>query len=182
MNLKSLIRNIPDCPKPGIIFRDITTLLQSPQGFQTVVNTFVERYRDPAWKLNAIVGIDARGFICASTCAYLLDLPLILVRKKGKLPFDTLSHHYQLEYGENILEIHTDAFAKGARVLIMDDLLATGGTARACCELVKKLGGIPVEVATIVELGFLDGRKHLETIPVYSQTVYHTEDDTHSPL
>jgi adenine phosphoribosyltransferase len=172
MNLKSLIRDIPDFPEPGIIFRDVTPLFQSPQGFRYVIDTFVERYRSPAYQIDAIVGIDARGFICASTCAYLLNLPLVLIRKKGKLPHTTLSHNYTLEYGENTLEIHTDAFCEGSRVLVIDDLLATGGTALASCELIKKLGGTVVEIATIIELGFLQGRQMLAPTPVYSQIVY----------
>ncbi len=174
-DLKALIRNVPNFPKPGIVYRDITTLLQSPQGFEAVIHTFVERYQQKNIQIDAVAGIESRGFIYASVCAYALHLPLILIRKKGKLPALTLSHDYELEYGENTLEMHTDALSKGAGILLMDDLLATGGTALAACKLIEKAQGHVVEIATMIELKFLRGRERLAPIPVFSQIVYEEE-------
>jgi len=169
-SLKSFIRDIPDFPKKGILFRDITTLLGNKEKFREVIDILYERYKDR--KIDSVVAIDSRGFIFGSALAYKLGSALTVVRKKGKLPYKTLSATYSLEYGEDTLEIHEDAFESGSKVLLIDDLLATGGTISAATELVKKLKGDIVEIVFVIELSALNGRSKLGDIPVYSMVKY----------
>ncbi len=169
-SLENLIRNIPDFPKPGIQFKDITPLLRNGPAFQQSVDIFVERYRDQM--LDAIVGIESRGFIFGAALSYALGVGLVPVRKPGKLPADIHAVEYELEYGTNRVEIHRDALQVGARVLVIDDLLATGGTTAATCELVEHLGGVVYEAAFLIELAFLKGREKLQKYPVYSYIQY----------
>jgi adenine phosphoribosyltransferase len=166
MEIASLIRNVPDFPKPGIQFKDITTLLQNAKAFQYVIDTWKERYAGR--RISAIVGADARGFIFGGALAYALGVPFIPVRKKGKLPFKTYSESFALEYGVDTVEIHIDALKPGDRVVVVDDLLATGGTVGAIVSLLKKLGAEIVEVTFLIELTFLNGRDKLDGVPVYS--------------
>ncbi len=162
--LRSLIRNIPDFPQPGIQFKDITPILADAKGFQTSINLFVEKCRDA--NVQKIVGIDARGFLFGAAAAYALGVGFIPVRKAGKLPFTRRSHSYTLEYGNNVVEIHDDAILPGERVALIDDLLATGGTAGAAAKLVTDLGGSVVQAIFLIELVALDGRKQLPGVPV----------------
>jgi adenine phosphoribosyltransferase len=164
--LKRSIRTIPDFPKKGIMFRDITTLLQNPKAFKLACDQFYARYKDR--KIDAVVGIESRGFVFGAVLAYLLGASFVPVRKPGKLPFATLKEKYDLEYGSNIVEIHTDAIRKGQRVLIADDLIATGGTAQATIKLVEALGGKVVECCFVVELPELKGREKLKGHPVFN--------------
>ena len=159
-HIKSKIRTIPHFPKEGIMFRDITTLLQDSQGLKDVVKELKERY--VGVDIDAVAGIEARGFILAGVLAHELEKGCILLRKKGKLPFKTESVEYDLEYGTDTIEIHSDAVKEGDKILIVDDLLATGGTALAACDLIKKLGGQVVECAFIVDLPEVGGKKKLE--------------------
>jgi adenine phosphoribosyltransferase len=168
--LESYIRNIPDFPIPGIQFKDITTLLRDGHALQQAINIFVERYRDQ--QIDAVVAIESRGFIFGAPLAYALGIGLVPVRKVGKLPADTYKLEYALEYGTATLEIHKDAFAPGARVIVIDDLLATGGTIAAACELIETAGATVVEAAFLIELSFLDGREKLGQRQVYSQITY----------
>lgn len=154
-NPKDHIRTVPDWPKPGVQFRDITTLLSDGPVFRELIDAFLARYQ-PA-ELDAIVGIDARGFILGAPLAYQLGLAFVPVRKQGKLPFDTYEEAYELEYGEAILQIHADALKPGQRVLVIDDLVATGGTLMAACNLVRRLGAEVHECAAIVDLPDLGG-------------------------
>jgi adenine phosphoribosyltransferase len=169
-NLTDLIRNIPDFPIPGIQFKDITTLLSDGRAFRQVVDTFAERYADRA--IDAVVGIESRGFMFSAPLAYRLGVGLVPVRKHGKLPAATYRVEYALEYGSNKLEIHRDALKPGAHVVIIDDLLATGGTIAAACQLVEMAGGVIEEVAFVIELAFLNGREKLERYPFYSMIQY----------
>lgn len=168
--LKRVIRDIPDFPSKGILFRDITPLLQNPHSFRRAVDSLSERYR--SMKIDKIAAIESRGFFFASPLAYVLGCGLVPLRKPGKLPFETLNQPYQLEYGEAALEIHTDAVDPGERVLVFDDLLATGGTASAAVALVKKLGGEVVEAAFLIELRDLSGREKLTDVPVFALISY----------
>lgn len=168
--LKSLIREVPDFPKPGINFYDITTLLKHPEGLRQAVDALSEQFAGT--KIDAVVGIEARGFIFAPAVAYHLGVGFVPVRKPRKLPAEIESISYDLEYGQDTLEIHRDAIGNGHRVIIADDLLATGGTARAVVELVEKLGGEVVGLAFVVELEFLPGRKKLEGYDVRSLIKY----------
>ena len=158
--IKEMIRTIPNYPKPGIMFRDITTLLQDAKGFRKVIDEFVQRYTGA--DIDAIAGIESRGFLLAGAMAHQLGKSLVLVRKKGKLPFETVSQEYELEYGTDKIEMHTDAIKEGDKVLIIDDLLATGGTSLAATKLVEKLGGKVVELAFIVDLPDVGGKKKIE--------------------
>jgi adenine phosphoribosyltransferase len=169
-SLTDLIRNIPDFPIPGVQFKDITTLLRDGPAFRQVVDTFVARYQGRP--IDAIVGIESRGFILSAPLAYQLGVGLVPVRKQGKLPAATHLIEYELEYGSNKLEIHCDAFAPGARVVVIDDLLATGGTVEAACKLVELAGGVIEEVAFLIELEFLHGREKLGSYPVFSLIQY----------
>ena len=171
-HLKGLIREVPDYPKPGILFYDLTTLMQNPAGFHSLVDALCEHYVNAGKKVDTVVGIEARGFILAPALAYRLGAGFVPVRKPKKLPWKAVSVTYQLEYGTDTLEIHQDAIKPGSRVLISDDLLATGGTAAATVELVRKLGGEVVGASFAVELTFLDGRRKLPGIDVFSMIQY----------
>ena len=160
MSLKSKIRTIPDFPKKGIMFRDITTLIKDAEGFRELTDAFVARYKDTP--IDYVAGIEARGFIIGGAIAHRLGKGFVPVRKPGKLPSEYISYEYELEYGKNTLEMHIDSIKKGDKVLIVDDLLATGGTAIAAARLIEKLGGIVVEMAFIVDLPDVGGRKNLE--------------------
>lgn len=172
-DLRRWIRNVPDFPKKGIVFRDITTLLQNPAAFKTAVETLVRHYR--AVRVAKVVSVESRGFIFGSVLAYRLGAGFVPVRKPGKLPAATMRAEYQLEYGTDALEIHRDSIRKGEPVLIVDDLLATGGTAAAACDLVRRLGGRIVGAAFLIELSFLHGREKLHECEVYSVTTYDKE-------
>lgn len=166
MNLKEKIRTVPDWPAKGIMFRDITTLIQDSGAFRETCDQLYERYKDS--KIDKIAGIDARGFIFGSVLAYKMDIGFIPVRKKGKLPYKTIEESYSLEYGANTIELHEDAVAKGEKVLIIDDLIATGGTVKAAINLIEKLGGEVFECAFVVELPDLKGREKLDGYKVFS--------------
>ena len=161
MTIKSRIRTIPDYPKKGIMFRDITTLIKDPVGFRLVIDTLTQRYIHADFNFDTIVGIESRGFIIGSALAYTLGRGFVPIRKKGKLPAEVESQEYALEYGIDRIEIHKDALKKNERVLLIDDLLATGGTALAAAALVEKLGAIVVEMAFIVDLPDVGGKKKL---------------------
>jgi len=174
MNLKRLVRNIPDFPKPGILYRDITPVLADPEALRYVVDSFADRYRG---RVDAVVGIESRGFIVGTPVAYALGVGVALVRKAGKLPFDKHAVSYELEYGQDTLEMHTDALAHGCRVLVVDDLLATGGTAEATVGLVRKLGANVIECAFIIELAFLGGAARLAPVSAHSLLRYDRADE-----
>jgi adenine phosphoribosyltransferase len=157
--LRAKIREIPDFPKPGILFYDITTLLKDPAGYREAIDLMLEPFKGE--KIDLVVGMESRGFIFSAPMAYQLDAGLVPVRKLGKLPAETLTVEYALEYGSNTLEIHRDAIQPGQRVLIVDDLLATGGTVQGTIELVERLKGEIVGLAFLVELDFLHGRDRL---------------------
>ena len=160
MPIKSKIRTVPNFPKEGIMFRDVSTLLKDPIGMQLVIDDLVKRYRDK--KIDKIVGIEARGFVLGGALSYVLGVGLVLARKPGKLPAECESQEYQLEYGTDKIEIHKDGINEGENVLIVDDLLATGGTAMAAIKLVEKMGGKVMEVAFVVDLPDVGGRKKLQ--------------------
>lgn len=162
MYIKSLIRTIPDYPKPGIQFRDITTLLADAKGFQQVIDDFYQRYKDQ--QIDKIVAIEARGFILGAALAYKLGLGFVPIRKAGKLPAETMGHDYVLEYGSDRVEIHADAISSNERILLIDDLIATGGTAEAAAALIQKLGGIIVECAFVIDLQDLGGANRLKQL------------------
>jgi adenine phosphoribosyltransferase len=164
--IKSKVRSIPDWPIKGVIFRDITTLLLDPPAFKKICTIFYDRYVNA--KIDKIVGIDARGFLFGSVLAYKLDIGMIPIRKNGKLPYNTISESYTLEYGEEVIEIHEDAIQKGERVVIIDDLMATGGTISAAANLVEKLGGEIIECSFVLELPDLNGREKLGSRKVFS--------------
>ena len=168
--LKKLIREVPDFPKPGILFYDITTLLKDKTGFAQLIDLFSEHYIGK--QIDLILGMEARGFIFGPALAYRLNAGFVPVRKPGKLPAATMKVEYELEYGSNALEIHKDAIQKGERVLIVDDLLATGGTTEATARLVKSLGGEIAGLAFVVELDFLSGREKLKPYDVFSLLHY----------
>ncbi|HTV59908.1 MAG TPA: adenine phosphoribosyltransferase [Verrucomicrobiae bacterium] len=170
-DLKKLIREIHDYPKPGILFYDLTTLLKDPRGFHSLVDRLCEHYNGQK-KVDVVAGIEARGFIFAPALAYRLGAGFVPVRKPKKLPSKTASVTYDLEYGTDQLEIHQDAIQSGQRVLLCDDLLATGGTAAAAAELVRKLGGLLAGAAFAVELSFLNGRARLPGLDVFSLLKY----------
>ncbi len=170
MDYKALIREVPDFPKPGILFYDITTLLKDARAFRTMMDELAQRYRDK--QLSKIVGIESRGFIVGSPLAYRLGAGFVPVRKPGKLPADSFEVKYDLEYGSNSLAIHRDAISPDERVLIVDDLLATGGTAAATVHLVRQLGGDIVGLVFLVELVALKGRDKLDGCDVYSMISY----------
>jgi adenine phosphoribosyltransferase len=164
--LKNIIRDIPDFPKKGIIFKDITTLLGDAKSYQRMVDLLAHRY--VGQKIDKVVGVEARGFIIGAALAYKLGAGIVLVRKPGKLPSETFKKSYQLEYGTDTLEIHTDAIEKGERIIIADDLLATGGTMAAVVDMVKSMGGELVECCFMAELEFLHGKEKLPAGKVYS--------------
>ncbi len=173
MNLKDTIRSIPGWPIEGVIFRDLTTLMQDPEAYKEACDVFHNRYKD--MDIDKIVGIDARGFVFGGVLAYHLGVGFVPVRKKGKLPFNTISESYTLEYGENTVEMHEDAIAKGEKVVIIDDLIATGGTIEAAVKLVKKLGGDILECGFIVELPDLKGREKIKGENVFSMVEFEGE-------
>lgn len=159
--LKSHIRTVPDWPAPGVQFRDITPLLQDPRVFRVLIDVFVHRYMHPALRPDVVAGLDARGFILGSVVAYELGLGFVPIRKKGKLPFTTVEETYELEYGSATVELHTDAVQPGQRVLLIDDLIATGGTMMAGKKLLEKLGATVIEGAAIVDLPELGGSERI---------------------
>ena len=159
--LRQHMRTVPDWPAPGVQFRDITPLLQNPQVFHVMVNAFVHRYMDPAMRPDVVAGLDARGFIMGAVVAYELNVGFVPIRKKGKLPFTTVEETYELEYGSATVELHTDAVKAGDRVLLIDDLIATGGTMMAGKRLLEKLGATVTEGAAIVDLPELGGSDRL---------------------
>ncbi|HIH43267.1 TPA: adenine phosphoribosyltransferase [Candidatus Woesearchaeota archaeon] len=173
--IKSKIRTIPDFPKQGIMFRDITTLLKDAEGFHTCIYDLKERYKH--YDIDIIVGIESRGFILGGALAYALGKGFVPIRKPGKLPGEKISFEYELEYGKDKIEIHKDAITQGMKVLLVDDLIATGGTAAAAAKLIEQLGGKVVECAFIVDLPRVGGRKNLESAgyTVYAQVEFEGE-------
>ena len=170
MEFAKLIRDVPDFPKKGILFKDITTLLQDGAAFRQAMNQIMKPYLEAA--IDKVVGIDARGFIMGGVLAYKLGCGFVPARKPGKLPAQTIREDYDLEYGSSALEIHRDSIKKGERVLIVDDLLATGGTALAAAKLVQKLGGEVIAIQFLIELGFLHGREKLQPYTLRSLITY----------
>jgi len=168
--LKAAVRDVPDFPIKGILFKDITPILQDGRLFHVAVDAFADRFTGK--KVDAVVGIDARGFIFAAAVAYKLGIGFVPVRKKGKLPYKTVVTSYTLEYGSETSEMHIDSLKKGDNVIIVDDLLATGGTAMAAATLVKQLGANITEIDFLIELSFLKGRERLKDYPVYAAIVY----------
>lgn len=166
VELAAIIRDIPDFPQEGIIFKDITPLLSDPQAMKETADLLAEPFANQT--IDAVSGIEARGWIFGSLLAERLNAGFVPIRKPGKLPYDTISQSYGLEYGTNTIEIHTDAVQNGQRVLMVDDLLATGGTMEAACELIEKLGGEIAGCAFVIELSFLDGRKKLDGRTIHS--------------
>ena len=162
MPIKSKIRTVPNYPKKGIMFRDITTLIKDPVGFRLVIDSLTQRYIHDDYYFNVIVGIESRGFIIGGALSYTLGKGFVPIRKKGKLPAEVVSQEYELEYGTDRIEVHKDAIKKGDQVLLIDDLLATGGTAMAAAALIEKLGGKVVEMAFIVDLPEVGGKKKLK--------------------
>lgn len=170
MTLNQYIRDVQDFPKPGIVFKDITPLLENPKAVKECMALLLNNLRDRG--IDKVVGVESRGFFFATLLAYELGAGFVPVRKPKKLPFETISATYELEYGTDTLEVHTDAIKPGDRVLIHDDVLATGGTAKAVCELVERLGGEIVQCNFLMELSFLNGRQKLGNREVYSPLVY----------
>lgn len=168
--LKAAVRDVPDFPIKGILFKDITPVLQNGKLFRTAVDAFADRHSSK--KVDAVVGIDARGFIFAGAVAYKLGVGFVPIRKKGKLPYKTVVTSYTLEYGSETSEMHVDSIKKGDNVIIVDDLLATGGTAMAAATLVKQLGANITEIDFLIELSFLKGRERLKDYPVFAAIVY----------
>ena len=172
-SIQRAIRDVPDFPRPGIIFKDITPLLANGRLFAKTIDLLARRYQDQ--RIDTVLGIESRGFIIGAALAYKLGAGFSIVRKPGKLPFETHKASYELEYGTDTLEIHVDALAGRPRVIICDDLIATGGTAAATAELVSKLGGTVVECAFVIELSFLKGREKLKNFAVFSLLKYDVE-------
>lgn len=170
VDIKAFIRDIPDFPKPGIIFKDITPLLKSSEALKASVEQMAERIAKES--CDAIVGIESRGFIFGTAVALHMGLPFIPVRKPGKLPYETVSESYELEYGTDSIEIHKDALEKGQKVALVDDLLATGGTMAACCRLVESLGAEVATCSFVIELEFLKGRDKLTGYPIHTLVSY----------
>jgi len=168
--LKKAIRDVPDFPKKGIIFKDITPVLSDAALFKSAVDILAGRHMES--RVDLVCAIDARGFLFGAGVAYKLGAGIVPVRKKGKLPYRTIEQSYELEYGTATLQMHEDAIHKGARVLLVDDLLATGGTAAATADMIEKLGGTIVEIEFLIELAFLNGREKLKKYPVFAPIVY----------
>ena len=170
--IRSAIRAVPDWPEPGVMFRDIAPLFQDPKALHIVIDAFSQRYIDA--DITHLAALDARGFLLGSILAYKLNLPLILIRKKGKLPGDTLTEEYQLEYGQACVEVQRDACAEGDKVLLIDDLIATGGSLLAASTLIRKLGAEIYEAAAIIDLPFLQGSSKVQEagIPVHTLIAY----------
>jgi len=173
MDFAKHIRSVPDFPKKGIVFRDITTLLKNPEAFIASIDAFADHFKDSGAQV--IIGPESRGFIFGAALAYKMKLPFVPVRKPGKLPAETESESYELEYGTDTIEIHRDAIDPGDKVLMIDDLLATGGTMEAACRLVEKLGAEIVGIGFLIELSFIPGRKKLEQYPIYTLIDYQSE-------
>ena len=174
MEIKSCIRTVVDYPEAGVRFRDITPLLKHPSAFRLCIDRLYQRYQNT--ELDVIATLDARGFLFGSALAYLLGVPLIPVRKQNKLPGETVSLEYKLEYGTNCIEIHADSIEKNERIILIDDLIATGGTAQAAIELLNKIGGNVVECAVVIELVELGGRSKISPVPLHSLVTF-TEDE-----
>lgn len=170
VDLKAYIRDIADFPKPGIVFKDITPLMGNAGAFREAIKRLADHFQGQ--KIDAIAAAEARGFLIAAPLALTIGAGLIPIRKPGKLPYATLSMEYQLEYGRDKLEVHSDALKAGSRILMVDDVLATGGTMKACCDLVKSTGAEIVACAFLLELTFLQGRLRLEDYPIYSVLTY----------
>jgi adenine phosphoribosyltransferase len=170
IDLRDYIRDIPDFPKPGILFKDITPLLGNPEAFRHAVDRLAQAFSDQ--KLDAIAAAEARGFIFGAPLALALNIGFIPIRKPGKLPYATIALEYQLEYGSDRLEVHSDALKPGSRVLLLDDVLATGGTMRACCDLIQQTGAEVAACAFVLELDFLAGRERLVPYEVFSLLRY----------
>ena len=168
--VKELIADVPDFPKPGILFKDITPVLSHPEGFSEVIDTFANRYREMG--VTHFVGVESRGFIFASVLAYILQKGLVLARKPGKLPRETFSASYELEYGHDSLELHRDSLKSGDRAVIIDDLIATGGTAAAVCQLVTQCGASPVELGVVIELAALNGRSKVAPVDTHALLIF----------
>ena len=166
IDIRKLIRIVPDFPKPGIGFFDITTLLKNKQGFQEVIDTFSDHFKD--FDFDKIAGVEARGFVFASALAYKMNKGLILIRKPGKLPAETFSQKYELEYGADALEMHKDAVEPGEKIVVIDDLIATGGTVKAACKLIENAGGEVAGIGFMIELCFLKGIDKLKKYNIYS--------------
>lgn len=171
--LAKAIRSVRDFPKKGIVFRDITTLLKEPKTFRKAIDIFHQHYKKK--RIQKVVGIESRGFIIGAPLAHQLGVGFVPLRKPGKLPSDTVKEQYALEYGTDSIEMHVDAIGKGERVLIHDDLLATGGTAAAACRLVEKVGGHIVGLSFLIELSFLKGREKLKDYDIFSVIQYESE-------
>jgi adenine phosphoribosyltransferase len=169
-HFSSLIRNIPDFPLPGVQFKDITPMLQNAAALRGAIDELAERYADR--RVDFVAGVESRGFIFAAPLAYTLGAGMVPIRKPGKLPAETIEVEYSLEYGTNTLQVHRDAIEPGARVLLVDDLLATGGTIAAAAQLIETLGGEVVELAFVIELAFLNGRAALTKYPIHSLVQY----------
>ena len=173
MNLKDKIRTVPDWPIEGVMFRDITTLLLDPEAFGETCDMLYERYKE--MEIDKVVAIDARGFIFGAVLAYQLKVGFVPVRKAGKLPYKTIRESYTLEYGENTVEVHIDAIEKNERILVVDDLIATGGTISAATKLIEKLGGVVVECVFLVELPDLKGREKIKNYKIFTLTEFEGE-------
>lgn len=170
MNLHEFIRDIPDFPKPGIVFKDITPLLSDPKAFAALIDTFADKYRNAG--VSQVCGIEARGFIIGAALALRLGVGFVPIRKAGKLPYTTIRREYALEYGTDTIEMHKDAVAPGEKVLLVDDLIATGGTAKAAVELLEEAGAEVVGIAFAIELGFLKGTEKLDASKLFSLLKY----------
>jgi adenine phosphoribosyltransferase len=170
MDLKQFVRDVPDFPVPGVLFRDITPLLKNVDALRYVIDRFTERYRSQP--VEAVVGIESRGFLFGAPLAYNLNVPFVPIRKPGKLPAAHMSVEYALEYGNSQLDIHSDALERGQRAVIIDDLLATGGTAAAAAKLVELVGGEVLSVGFLIELTFLHGRERLEGYDIFTMLTY----------
>ena len=170
VELRAAVRDVPDFPKAGIIFKDITPILSNGRLFRASIDVFLEQCRGK--EIDKIVGIDARGFLFGSAVAYELGIGFVPLRKKGRLPYKTESAKYSLEYGEAEMELHIDAIESGERIVLIDDLLATGGTSASAATLIKKVGGVLVEAQFLIELEFLNGREKLSPVPVVSFLKY----------
>ena len=173
--LRSIIRNVPDFPKKGIQFKDITTLIKNGKEFAKVINLFDKKFGD--CKIDVVVGVESRGFIFGGALAYKWGVGFVPVRKPGKLPAAKIREEYQLEYGTDALEMHTDAIQPGQRVLIIDDLVATGGTLAATAQLVERLGGVVAGIAAVIELNFLHGRDKIQQYDLYTLVEYKSEEE-----
>lgn len=175
MDIKSVIRTIPDYPKKGVVFRDITTLWQDAAGLRTVIDQLVWPYAGV--RIDKVAGIEARGFVLGGAIAHQLSVGFVPVRKKGKLPFDTIGEEYELEYGTDVVEVHTDAINEGENILVVDDLIATGGTAEAAIKLIRAAKGTIVGAAFVIDLPDIGGRKRIEAMGVNVRTLCEFEGD-----